>query len=48
VVTLAWVHGLAILFAVAAAVRGTIVEKPLIYAAVALIFGLFSFVIYVG
>jgi hypothetical protein len=48
IITLADVHGLGILLSAAAAVRGMMVERPLAYAAVALGFSLFSYVIYVG
>jgi hypothetical protein len=45
---MAWVHGLGLLLAVVAAVVGIIVEKPAIYAVIALVVGLFSFFIFVG
>lgn len=48
VVAMAWVHGLGMLLAGVAAVVGIIVEKPAIYAVIALVLGLFSFFIFVG
>jgi len=48
VVTMAWVHGLGMLLADAAAVVGIIVEKPSIYAVIALVLDLFSIFIFVG
>jgi hypothetical protein len=48
VVVMAWVHCLGILVAVIAAVMGIIVEKPSVYAVIALALGLSSFIIFVG
>ncbi len=48
VVAMARVHGLGMLLADATAVVGIIVEKPPIYAIIALVLGFFSFFIFVG
>lgn len=48
VVAMAWVHGLGLLLAAVAAVVGIVVEKPAVYAVIALMLGLFSFFIFVG
>jgi hypothetical protein len=48
VVAMAWVHGLGMLLAGAAAVAGISVERPPVYAVLALLVGLFSFFIFVG
>jgi hypothetical protein len=48
VVAMAQVHSLGMLLAGVAAVVGIIVEKPAIYAVIALVLGLFSFFIFVG
>jgi hypothetical protein len=48
VVAMARVHTLGMLLADAAAVVGIVVERPPIYAVIALVLGLFSFFIFVG
>ena len=48
VVVLGWVHIGGMVFAVAVAVVGIRWEKPPIYAVIALLLGLFSYVIFVG
>lgn len=48
VVALGWVHILGMAVAVVAAVVGIRLERPSIYAVTALLFGLFSYVIFVG
>jgi hypothetical protein len=48
VVAMARVHSFGMLLADATAVVGIIVEKPPIYAIIALVLGLFSFFVFVG
>jgi hypothetical protein len=48
VVALGWVHILGMVLAVAAAVVGIRWERPPIYAVIALLLGLFSYIIFVG
>lgn len=48
VVGLGWSHVAAIIVAAATAITGLFVERPKVYALVALVLGLFSYLIYVG
>jgi hypothetical protein len=48
VVALGWVHILGMAFAIGAAVVGIRLERPPLYAVIALLLGLFSYVIFVG